>query len=112
MQPPAQPPAQPHTRRHQRRPPWHTTPAPTPAEIGGGWLVWQTVRNKKPWYYLLGGFFVLCAYGLVPTLQPQEATFARVYAAYGGLFIVLRCEGSDVQQDAHAQCMQQRAAWH
>jgi drug/metabolite transporter superfamily protein YnfA len=26
-----------------------------PAEIGGGWLVWQTVRNKKPWYYLVGG---------------------------------------------------------
>lgn len=25
------------------------------AEIGGGWLVWQTVRNKKPWYYLVGG---------------------------------------------------------
>lgn len=25
------------------------------AEIGGGWLVWQTVRNKKPWYYILAG---------------------------------------------------------
>ncbi len=25
------------------------------AEIGGGWLVWQTVRNKKPWFYALAG---------------------------------------------------------
>lgn len=25
------------------------------AEIGGGWLVWQTVRNSKPWYYITGG---------------------------------------------------------
>ena len=25
------------------------------AEIGGGWLVWQTIRNKKPWYYFVGG---------------------------------------------------------
>lgn len=25
------------------------------AEIGGGWLVWQTVRNKKPWYFIVAG---------------------------------------------------------
>lgn len=25
------------------------------AEIGGGWLVWQAVRNGKPWYYALAG---------------------------------------------------------
>lgn len=25
------------------------------AEIGGGWLVWQTIRNKKPWYYIVAG---------------------------------------------------------
>uniref|UniRef100_A0A383VXQ0 Uncharacterized protein n=1 Tax=Tetradesmus obliquus TaxID=3088 RepID=A0A383VXQ0_TETOB len=53
------------------------------AEIGGGWLVWQTVRNKKPWYYLVGGFAGLMAYGLIPTLQPEGATFSRVYAVYG-----------------------------
>lgn len=29
------------------------------------------------------GFVVLMGYGLVPTLQPQEATFSRVYAVYG-----------------------------
>lgn len=32
---------------------------------------------------------MLCAYGLIPTLQPPEASFARVYAVYGGFFIVL-----------------------
>ena len=25
------------------------------AEIGGGWLVWQTLRNKRPWYFMLAG---------------------------------------------------------
>ncbi len=32
---------------------------------------------------------MLCAYGLIPTLQPQEATFSRVYAVYGGFFVIL-----------------------
>eukprot|EP00879_Flechtneria_rotunda_P022458 GHRR01023709.1.p2 GENE.GHRR01023709.1~~GHRR01023709.1.p2 ORF type:complete len:145 (+),score=21.28 GHRR01023709.1:405-839(+) len=59
------------------------------AEIGGGWLVWQTVRNKKPWYYIIAGFIVLAAYGLIPTLQPPEVNFSRVYAVYGGVFIVM-----------------------
>jgi small multidrug resistance family-3 protein len=34
----------------------------------------------------LGGA-VLVLYGIIPTLQP--ANFGRVYAAYGGIFIVL-----------------------
>ncbi|GIL80317.1 hypothetical protein Vretimale_12060 [Volvox reticuliferus] len=29
------------------------------AEIGGGWLVWQTVRNKKPWFYFVGANWLL-----------------------------------------------------
>jgi small multidrug resistance family-3 protein len=32
---------------------------------------------------------VLCCYGLIPTLQPPEASFGRVYAVYGGFFIIL-----------------------
>lgn len=28
-------------------------------------------------------------YGIVPTLQPQSASFGRVYATYGGIFIIL-----------------------
>jgi small multidrug resistance family-3 protein len=31
----------------------------------------------------------LILYGVVPTLQPQNVTFGRVYAAFGGVFIVL-----------------------
>ena len=58
------------------------------AEIGGGWLVWQWLRNGKGlWMGLLGGA-VLVLYGVIPTLQ-QESNFGRVYAAYGGVFIVL-----------------------
>lgn len=58
------------------------------AEIGGGWLVWQWLREEKS--ILLGvlGGVVLVAYGIIPTLQ-EEADFGRIYAAYGGVFIVL-----------------------
>ena len=58
------------------------------AEIGGGWLVWQWLRNGKGlWVGLLGGV-VLFLYGVIPTLQ-AETDFGRVYAAYGGIFVVL-----------------------
>ncbi|KAG2425485.1 hypothetical protein HXX76_013694 [Chlamydomonas incerta] len=59
------------------------------AEIGGGWLCWQTIRNKRPWYYYVGGAAVLVAYGAIPTLQPEGASFSRVYAVYGGVFIAM-----------------------
>lgn len=35
----------------------------------------------------IAGAVVLILYGIVPTLQP--ANFGRVYAAYGGVFVVL-----------------------
>jgi small multidrug resistance family-3 protein len=56
-------------------------------EIGGGYLVWLWLREgKSPWLAVLGAV-VLVLYGIIPTLQP--ANFGRVYAAYGGVFIVL-----------------------
>jgi len=56
-------------------------------EIGGGYLVWLWLRENKPiWFALLGGA-ILILYGVIPTLQP--ASFGRVYAAYGGVFVVL-----------------------
>ncbi len=58
------------------------------AEIGGGWLVWQWLRNDRGLILGLLGGAVLFLYGVIPTLQ-QEAAFGRVYAAYGGVFIVL-----------------------
>jgi small multidrug resistance family-3 protein len=56
-------------------------------EIGGGWLVWQWVRNAKPWPWALFGGLILFLYAVIPSFQP--AHFGRVYAAYGGFFIVL-----------------------
>jgi small multidrug resistance family-3 protein len=57
-------------------------------EIGGGYLIWLWLKEgKSAWLGLLGGF-ILVLYGIVPTFQPA-ANFGRVYAAYGGVFIVL-----------------------
>jgi small multidrug resistance family-3 protein len=58
------------------------------AEIGGGWLVWQWLRNSKGILIGLIGGVALFIYGAIPTLQ-SEPVFGRVYAAYGGIFIVL-----------------------
>ena len=56
-------------------------------EIGGGYLVWLWLReNKSLWLAVLGAM-VLILYGIIPTFQP--AHFGRVYAAYGGVFIVM-----------------------
>ncbi len=56
-------------------------------EIGGGYLVWQWWRNGTHWVVGLLGAALLVLYGIVPTYQP--AHFGRVYAAYGGWFVVL-----------------------
>ena len=57
-------------------------------EVGGGWLVWQTVRENKNWTFAAAGVVALIGYGFVPCLQPTFY-FGRVYAVYGGFFIVL-----------------------
>ena len=57
-------------------------------EVGGGWLVWQTVRENKNWTFAAVGVVALIGYGFVPCLQPTS-DFGRVYAVYGGFFIVL-----------------------
>ncbi|REE69614.1 small multidrug resistance family-3 protein [Paenibacillus taihuensis] len=58
------------------------------AEIGGGYLIWQWLRESKPWSFGLAGSLILVFYGAVPTWQ-SFPSFGRVYAAYGGVFIVL-----------------------
>lgn len=56
-------------------------------EIGGGYLVWLWLKEGKPlWLGILGGL-ILALYGVVATLQ--NSNFAKVYATYGGFFIVL-----------------------
>ncbi len=57
-------------------------------EIGGGYLVWGWLRDHKPVMWALVGAIVLALYGVVAALQPISE-FGRVYAAYGGIFIVM-----------------------
>ena len=58
------------------------------AEIGGGWLIWQWLRADRPWPVGLIGALVIISYGVIPTFQ-DDPHFGRVYAAYGGVFVVL-----------------------
>ena len=56
-------------------------------EIGGGYLIWLWLKEGKPVYFGIIGGMILALYGVVATLQTSN--FARVYATYGGVFIVL-----------------------
>ena len=56
-------------------------------EIGGGYLVWLWLREGRSLLLGATGALILFVYSVVPTLQP--APFGRVYAAYGGVFVVL-----------------------
>ena len=56
-------------------------------EIGGGYLVWLWLREGKGLLIGVLGAVVLILYGIIPTFQPSH--FGRVYAAYGGIFVVL-----------------------
>jgi len=56
------------------------------AEIGGGYLVWLWIRQKKKIIFGIVGGIILFTYGIIPTLQPSN--FGRIYAAYGRFFII------------------------
>ena len=55
-------------------------------ELGGGYLIWKWLRDHKGKIFGLVGALVLFSYGIIPTLQP--ASFGRVYATYGGIFVI------------------------
>jgi small multidrug resistance family-3 protein len=55
-------------------------------EIGGAWLVWQGWKEERGVPWIIAGMVALGAYGLVAALQP-DASFGRVLAAYGGVFV-------------------------
>ncbi|MBP8742682.1 small multidrug resistance family-3 protein [Breznakibacter xylanolyticus] len=56
-------------------------------EIGGGYMIWLWLRENKPWWFGAIGAIILIIYGVVATWQ--SANFGRVYAAYGGIFIIM-----------------------
>ncbi|MEP6576674.1 MAG: YnfA family protein [Nitrososphaerota archaeon] len=56
------------------------------AEIGGGYLVWLWIKQKKKIIFAVVGGIILFTYSVIPTLQPSN--FGRIYAAYGGFFII------------------------
>ncbi|WP_251032551.1 YnfA family protein [Mesobacillus foraminis] len=58
------------------------------AEIGGGYLIWLWLREGQSSLLGLIGGIALALYGVIASLQVFPS-FGRVYAAYGGVFIVL-----------------------
>jgi small multidrug resistance family-3 protein len=56
-------------------------------EIGGAYLVWAWLKEGKGPLFGLLGMAALCLYGIVQTIQISD--FGRVFAAYGGVFIVM-----------------------
>ena len=56
-------------------------------EIGGGFLIWLFIKHEKPFWFAFIGILVLALYGFIATLQTSN--FGRVYAGYGGIFIVM-----------------------
>jgi len=55
-------------------------------EIGGGYLVWKWLRvDKRKIFGVIGGL-ILFSYGIIMTFQPAD--FDKVYATYGGIFVV------------------------
>jgi small multidrug resistance family-3 protein len=57
------------------------------AEIGGGYLIWRWLRESGPVLFGVLGAIILVCYGVIPTLQ-RSHDFGRIYAAYGGVFVV------------------------
>ena len=55
-------------------------------EIGGAWLIWQAVREHRAWWLAALGIVALGLYGFAAALQP-DASFGRILAAYGGVFV-------------------------
>lgn len=56
------------------------------AEIGGAYLVWQGVRERRGLGFIGLGVVALGLYGFIATFQPSPH-FGRILAAYGGVFV-------------------------
>ncbi|MFD0048684.1 YnfA family protein [Actinomycetes bacterium NPDC127524] len=58
------------------------------AEIGGGYLMWIWIKEGASFWLGIIGAIILAVYGIIPAFQ-SFPSFGRVYAAYGGVFIIL-----------------------
>lgn len=56
------------------------------AEIGGAYLVWLGIRERRGLSFVGMGVVSLGVYGLIATFQPSPH-FGRILAAYGGVFV-------------------------
>ena len=56
-------------------------------EIGGGYFIWLWLREGRGLTFAFLGAVILFLYGIVPTFQPSY--FHRIYATYGGIFVVM-----------------------
>ncbi|MBO2009728.1 YnfA family protein [Hymenobacter negativus] len=56
-------------------------------EIGGGYLIWQWLREGKSGWLAVAGAVLLVLYGVVATWQ--DTSFGKTYAVYGAIFIVM-----------------------
>ena len=56
-------------------------------EIGGGYLIWQWLREGKSGWLAVAGAALLVLYGVVATWQ--DTSFGKTYAVYGAIFIVM-----------------------
>jgi small multidrug resistance family-3 protein len=50
-------------------------------------MIWLWLKNDKSFWYGIAGAIILVMYGIVATWQTEN--FGRVYATYGGIFIVM-----------------------
>ena len=62
------------------------------AEIGGCWLIWQSVREHRSWPYAAVGVLALGAYGFVASFQP-DASFGEGGASFLFFAVVVLPDG-------------------
>ena len=58
-------------------------------EMGGGYFVWQWLRERRGLWLGVIGFVLLSIYGVLSTLREATLPFGGVCAVYGAVFIAL-----------------------
>ena len=72
------------------------------AEIGGGYMIWKWLRERKGVLFGILGGIVLFIYGVIPTFQPAQ--FGRVYAdLWGNIYCIFNSLGNFCGQEEARQ---------